>query len=145
MFHTMFSLNPSLDKFFLLLAVILLLYTLICGFVRKVHMYPWLLISYLLIWIVIFNQSTESPTYIIAVTGVVIGCCTMPLQPQWRYGLLFFTLVFTSLAPTDLVPKFINQYAIALHIKACACAIVLVFLQGCIGGWRNLNVFLIHR
>lgn len=145
MFHSMFSLSPSLDKIFLILAIILLLYTLICGFSKKVHMYPWLLISYLLIWIVIFNQSTESPTYIIAVTGVVIGCCMLPLQPRWRYLLLFFTLLFTSLAPTDLVPKFINQYAIALHIKAFACAVVLVFLQGYIGGWRNSNVFLIRR
>lgn len=144
MLHAIVLLNPVLDKFFLLLAVACLLYTLVSGFIKKLDLYPWLLISYLLIWIVIFNQSTESPTYIIAVLGVVIGCYAMPLRPQWRYGLLFATLLLTSLAPTDLVPKFINQYAIAFHIKSFACMVVLVFLQGYIGGWRNSDVFIIH-
>jgi hypothetical protein len=142
MLHTLFSLDPAIDKIFLLLAIVLLLHALIYGVIKQ---YPWLLISYLLIWIVIFNQSTESPTYIIAVLGVVIGCYAMPLQPGWRYVLLFTTLLLTSLAPTDLVPKFINQYAIAFHIKSFACAVVLIFLQVYIGGWRNSNVFIIQR
>ncbi|SFD47688.1 Protein of unknown function [Chitinophaga sp. CF118] len=146
MLHTMLLLKPSVaaifDKVALLAAVALLLYTLLCGFIRKVRMYPWLLISYVLIWIVIFNQSTESPTYIIAVLGIAVACYAMPLQPQWRSMLLWLALVLTSLSPTDLVPKFINQYAIAYHIKSFACTVTLIFLQGYIGGWKNSNVFI---
>lgn len=141
MLHTMFSLDPAADKFILTGAVGLLLYTIICGFIKRVEMYPWLLIAYLLIWIVIFNQSTESPTYIMAVLGVAIACYAMPLQPQWRSILLWTTLLLTCLSPTDLVPKFINQYAVAYHIKSFACTLTFIFMQGYIGGWKNSNVF----
>ncbi|SFW84804.1 glycosyltransferase family 87 protein [Chitinophaga sancti] len=128
------------DKIALLIAVVMLLHVLISGLVKRVQGFPLMLTAYLLIWIVVFNQSTESPTYIMAVTGVAIGCFAMPLPGTWRKCLLWFTLVIVSLSPTDLVPKFINQYAIALHIKALPCTIVLLFLQACIGGWGNTTV-----
>ncbi|PSL32240.1 glycosyltransferase family 87 protein [Chitinophaga ginsengisoli] len=144
MLHVMLGLQPAVielfDKIALLIAVALLLHVLICGLVKRVQGYPWMLLAYLLIWIVVFNQSTESPTYIMAVTGVAIGCYAMPLPQGWRKGLLWFTLVVVSLSPTDLVPKFINQYAIAWHIKALPCTVALLFLQASIGGWRKSSV-----
>lgn len=144
MLHVMLGLKTAVielfDKIALLIAVVMLLHVLICGLLKRVEGYPWMLLAYLLIWIVVFNQSTESPTYIMAVTGVAIACCVMPLSLGWRNGLLWFTLVVVSLSPTDLVPKFINQYAIAWHIKALPCTVVLLFLQARIGGWRNPDV-----
>ncbi|SDH17939.1 glycosyltransferase family 87 protein [Chitinophaga filiformis] len=144
MLHVMLGLKTSaielFDKIALLVAVAMLLHALICGLVKRMQGYPWMLLAYLLIWIVVFNQSTESPTYVMAVTGVAIGCYTMPLSPGWRKGLLWFTLVVVSLSPTDLMPRFINQYAIAWHIKALPCTVVLLFLQARIGVWRKSNV-----
>ncbi|WP_343674730.1 glycosyltransferase family 87 protein [Chitinophaga sp.] len=149
MLHGMLGLHTTtselFDKIALLLAVAMLLHVLICGLVKRVRGFSWMLPAYLLIWIVVFNQSTESPTYIMAVTGVAIGCYAMPLSPTWRNGLLWFTLVVVSLSPTDLVPKFINQYAIAWHIKALPCTVVLLFLQACIGGWRNSSVTVYNK
>lgn len=149
MLHVVLGLHTTaselFDKIALLLAIAMLLHVLICGLVKRVQGYPWMLLAYLLIWIVVFNQSTESPTYIMAVTGVAIGCFAMPLPLIWRNSLLWFTLIIVSLAPTDLVPKFINQYAIAWHIKALPCTIVLLFLQACIGGWRNTTVNIYNK
>ncbi|SEW19285.1 Protein of unknown function [Chitinophaga sp. YR573] len=145
MLHVMLGLAPALiagfDKVMLGLAVIGLLYALLCGYLKPTPVYPWLLTAYLLIWVVIFNQSTEAPTYIIAATGVGIGCYMMPLQKRWQDILLWSAFIIVSLSPTDLIPRCINQYAIAWHIKALPCAVVLLFLQAAIGGLRISSVF----
>lgn len=145
MLHVLLGLGPALiagfDKMMLCLAVIGLLYALICGYLKPTPVYPWLLTAYLLIWVVIFNQSTEAPTYIIAMTGVGIGCYMMPLQKRWRSILLWSAFIIVSLSPTDLIPRCINQYAIAWHVKALPCAVVLLFLQAAIGGLRTSTVF----
>jgi hypothetical protein len=145
MLHVMLGLRPALiagfDKIILGLAIIGLLYALLCGYLKPTPLYPWLLTAYLLIWVVIFNQSTEAPTYVIALTGVGIGCYMMPLQKRWQNILLWSALIIVSLSPTDLIPRCLNQYAIAWRIKALPCAVVLLFLQAAIGGLRPNAVF----
>lgn len=135
MLHSMTGLTEGLDKYFLLLAIGLLVYMMV-----KVKD-AYLLIAYLLIWIVIFNQATESPTYIIALVGVAIAIYTLPLQQRARAWLVWLTIALTSLAPTDLVPKFINHFAVTYHIKAFACAVTLIVLQAWVMGWRSSKVF----
>lgn len=70
------------------------------------------LLSLLLIWLVVFNPKAESPTYIIAMTGVglwIFGGERSKLKNI--FGAL--TLIFTSLWFTDLIPKAIKQHFIA--------------------------------
>jgi hypothetical protein len=138
MLHVMLGLEPAIaarfDKVMLGLAGAGLLYALLCGYLKRTLEYPWLLLAYLMIWIVIFNQSTEAPTYVIAITGVGIGCYMMPLEKKWRNILLWSAFIVVSISPTDLIPRSINQYAIAWHIKALPCTVVLLFLQASIGG-----------
>jgi hypothetical protein len=135
MLHTMTGMSEGMDRYLLIVAIGMLIYMLVKA--RDAY----LVVAYLMIWIVIFNQATESPTYIIAVTGVAISCYALPLQQRWRAGLLWLTIALTSLAPTDLVPKFINYYAVNYFIKAFACTINLIVLQAWVIGWRNPKVF----
>lgn len=94
---------------------------------RPLH-YHWIIAGYLLLWVVLFNQSTESPTYIMAVTGAVAGLMMLPERPLSviLLGLLVFV---TSLCPTDLVPSFINKVAVNYQLKALPCLLVLLYFQ----------------
>jgi hypothetical protein len=126
--HTLWHVN---DDIVLILAVAGLIAVFVTGFIRKQVITPWLVASYLFIWIVVFNQSTESPTYIMAVTGVGLGLLMLP-HNKWTTILLCTTLVVTCLCPTDLMPKAINEIAIHYRVKAIPCFTVLLFLQ-----WRT--------
>lgn len=102
--------------------------------VRRPRGSAMLVLAALMIWIVIFNQSAESPTYVIAVTGAAMALLMPPMQPVARY-LLITMLVVTCLCPTDLVPKAINNIAVTYRVKALPCVAVLLYIQ-----WRLLTV-----
>jgi hypothetical protein len=77
-----------------------------------------------LIGSVIFSTSAESPTYVIAMMGVGIWYCTAPAT-IFNKIVLVFTLVFTSLSATDLLPFFIREYFIKPYsLKALPCFVV---------------------
>jgi hypothetical protein len=79
-----------------------------------------------LIFAVIFSNSSESPTYIIAFVGVAIWFMVQD-QPKsyWIYALFIFAMLLTSFSPSDLFPKFIrDQYVIRYSLKALPCLIV---------------------
>jgi Glycosyltransferase family 87 len=79
----------------------------------------------LAIFVVIFSSSSESPTFIIAVTGVAIWFITQanPVQ-KWVWVLLIFVLAFTSLSATDLLPSWLRMKFIVYSIKAFPCCLV---------------------
>jgi Glycosyltransferase family 87 len=83
-----------------------------------------------LLFLVLFSTSSESPTYVIAVTGVAIWYMLQPLpQNNFVIGLLIFMLFITCLSTTDLVPRyfkvnFIRPYA----LKALPCFIIWLVL-----------------
>lgn len=83
----------------------------------------------LLIWLVIFNHKAESPTFIIAFTGIALWLFTTP-QSKFVLVLAVLAFVFTSLAPTDLFPasirhSFFEPYA----IKAVPCILIWLYLN----------------
>lgn len=123
--HTIMHVN---DTLILIAAIVAVIAVIATGLIRQQAITPWLVAAYLLIWIVIFNQSTESPTYIIAVTGVGLGLLMLPYN-KWTTILLCTTLVVTCLCPTDLVPKAINLISVKYRVKALPCFAVLLFLQ----------------
>jgi hypothetical protein len=78
--------------------------------------FRYLFLASILIWMVIFNHKAESPTYIIAITGVAIWFFT---QERSKLNILLFSLtfIFTILSSTDIFPmsirdSFINTYVI---------------------------------
>jgi len=77
------------------------------------------------IFVVIFSSSSESPTFIIAVTGVAIWFITQdfPIQ-KWVWVLLITVTVVTSLTATDIFPDWLRMKIILYSIKAFPCCLV---------------------
>lgn len=84
-----------------------------------------------LIFTVIFSNSSESPTYIIAFAGVAIWFMIQdrPVNP-WYIALLIFAIVLTSLSPSDLIPKYLKQnYIIPYNLKALPCILIWIVIS----------------
>ena len=90
-------------------------------------------ISYLaslLIGLVIFSSSAESPTYIIAMMGVGMWYLLQENKNRWTYFILALAVIFTSLSTTDLFPKSVKvEYIRPYAIKAMPCFIVWLILS----------------
>jgi hypothetical protein len=90
--------------------------------------FRFLTLCSILLWIVIFNHKAESPTYVIAMSGVALWF--MLSEKNWLNIILFSSaMLFTSLASTDLFPLavregFIRPYA----LKALPCIFIWVKL-----------------
>jgi Glycosyltransferase family 87 len=62
-----------------------------------------------LVFCVIFNHQAESPTFVIAVTGVAIWFAAIEHPSRWEWALLAFVAVCTILASSDLMPRSIQR------------------------------------
>lgn len=86
--------------------------------------FRWRLLVSILIWIVIFNHKAESPTFIIAMSGVGIWYF-FGEKSQLNLTLVILTLVFTSLSPTDLFPQFLREDIINPYVlKVVPCILI---------------------
>ncbi|QHJ07607.1 glycosyltransferase family 87 protein [Hymenobacter busanensis] len=85
----------------------------------EVH-YRRLYVAAILIFVVIFNQMAESPTFVIAVAGFGLWFLAYHRSvPGLAWGLLGLVLVFTSLSPSDLFPAAVrNGVFVPYKIKA---------------------------
>jgi hypothetical protein len=90
----------------------------------KNYTFRLLLLTSILLWIVIFNHKAESPTFVIAMTGVVIWFYSQTLKTE-NVVLLILAILLTSLSPTDLFPKFIrNEWIKPYVLKAVPCIFI---------------------
>lgn len=90
-------------------------------------LFRYLTLSSVLIWVVIFNHRAESPTFIIAMTGVALWFIQSQ-KSKINLLLFVFAFVLTSLSPTDIFPRFIrDQWVIPYVLKALPC--ILVWLK----------------
>ncbi len=90
----------------------------------KEFMFKYLLLSSILIWIVIFNHKAESPTFIIAMTGVALWFVK---SEKNTLNIVLFLLAFilTSLSPTDIFPRFIREEFVKPYtLKAFPCILI---------------------
>jgi len=85
-----------------------------------------MLLASVLIFTVIFSSGSESPTYIIAFVGVAIWFVIQPKPISNLYiGLFIFTLILTSLSPSDLIPKDLkDNYIRPYALKALPCVLI---------------------
>jgi len=83
-----------------------------------------------LIFAVIFSNSSESPTYIIAFAGVAIWFVIQetPLKPE-AIALLVFAILLTTLAPTDLYPRAVRSFFSHYSLKALPCVVIWFYLS----------------
>lgn len=92
----------------------------------KAQEFKLLFLASSLIFTVIFSNSSESPTYIIAFVGVAIWFILQdqPIKPLY-IGLFIFAILLTSLSPSDLFPKYIKEtYVKPYSLKALPCILI---------------------
>jgi hypothetical protein len=83
-----------------------------------------LFLSSLLIWMVIFNHKAESPTFIIATSGVFIWFFSQK-KSVVNLVLLCSVVIFTALSSTDIFPPFIREnYFEPYVVKVVPCILV---------------------
>ncbi len=118
--HTWFGLDGGKNLVLAIGGILLLLpFALINKY--SIYQYRLLQLCSVLIWIVIFNHKAESPTFVIAMAGVVIWYMTMP-KSRTNNNLLALALIFTSLSPTDIFPAWVRQnLVIPYTLKAVPC------------------------
>ena len=89
-----------------------------------------------LVFCVIFNHQSESPTFVLATAGAAIWFAVLakPSRPEW--ALFVFFVVGTILASSDAMPRAI-QHAVfdRYHFKTVPCIVLWVVLQA--GLWRR--------
>lgn len=83
-----------------------------------------------LIMAVIFSNSSESPTYIIAFAGIAIWF-VLQTRPLSRTILVLFVLsiLFTTMAPTDFYPKSLRQLFLHYSIKTVPCLLIWLHIS----------------
>jgi hypothetical protein len=81
--------------------------------VQRWRWHDWILrrlyLCSVLVFCVIFNHQAESPTFVIAITGVAIWFAAIERPTRWEWVLLGFIAVFTILASSDLMPRAIQR------------------------------------
>lgn len=113
-------------KYILLIGIILFLAPLI-----RIRQYQnigfrYLFLTSLLVWLVIFNHKAESPTFIIAITGVAIWF-VIGNKSVLDICLLILAIIFTILSPTDIFPAVIRQSLVVPYVlKALPCILIWV-------------------
>lgn len=86
--------------------------------------YRILILASILIWIVIFNHRAESPTFVIAMSGIALWYFSQK-QTRLNLVLLILAFVFTGISSTDLFPKSIRDQWVAPYvIKAVPCILI---------------------
>ena len=113
----------------IVLGLVLLLLPLVkTGLYGNIRFRLYFLAS-ILLWMVLFNHKAESPTFIIAVTGVAVWYFSKPVPTQPDKLLLALAFVFTVLSATDLFPAPIRKsYVIPYVLKVVPCILVWVKL-----------------
>jgi len=87
-------------------------------------------LAQLLMGVVIFSTSAESPTYVIAVVGFGIWYTLYtPKPPVLMYCLLILLLILTVFSPTDLFPSFLHVFVLKYALKALPCFLAWIFIS----------------
>ena len=88
------------------------------------------MIAYFLLFMIVFNKMAESPTYVMAVTGVALWWVSLDNPTRLDQILLGLVIVFTSLSPTDIFPAIIQRdFFQPYNIKALPCLLVWARVQ----------------
>ncbi len=90
------------------------------------YLFRLFMLASILIWVVIFNHKSESPTFILAMTGISIWFFAQPLS---KINLVLFILafVFISLSPTDIFPPYIRNSIVIPYVLKAVPAIIIWF------------------
>lgn len=86
------------------------------------------LLAFLLIWLVIFNHMAESPTFVIAMTGVALWFVPAA-KDRGTVALFVLAFLLTSLSATDLFPRGVREVWVKPYVlKAVPCILIAAVL-----------------
>jgi hypothetical protein len=90
-----------------------------------------LLLAYASLWVIVFNHAAESPTYVIAIPGVVLfHIVNRERLAPWSTVLVVLVFFFCILAPTDIYPPSLRRNFFQPYlIKVIPCVLVWFVLQ----------------
>ncbi len=126
--HSWFSIDVSKMMVQLIGGILLFLPLIFIKSYQNI-LYRTLYLSSIMIWVIIFNHRAESPTFIIALSGMAIWFVSDRTTPISIF-LIIFAILFTSLSPTDIFPKMIRQnYIVPYALKALPAVIIWAFIQ----------------
>ena len=92
----------------------------------KFPIFRILYLSAILIWMVIFNHKAESPTFVIAFSGVVIWAFSQKLN-SFHKTLFIVCFVLCSLSPTDFFPLYLKQHFVKPFVLK-AVPVIAIFV-----------------
>lgn len=87
--------------------------------------FQMMILASTLLFLVLFSSGSESPTYIIAVVGVMIWFLLQKNKTTLDIGLLIFVMILTCFSFSDLFPRYLkDEYVIKYSLKALPCCLV---------------------
>jgi hypothetical protein len=115
---------------FQLVGLLFFISTVIIVFLRKNYeQVKAIFLSYIMIWVIIFNHDSESATYIIAVTGVAIWYINSSKSLTDKI-LLALTFILTVLSSTDIFPDFLyRKFVFPFALKALGPSLIWLKIQ----------------
>ena len=91
----------------------------------------------LLVFVVIFNHQVESPSFVIAVTGIAVWFASSARRPL-DVALMALTLLIVSVSSTELVPHWLQRDVfVKYRLKTVPCALVWLVMQAELLGLRR--------
>jgi hypothetical protein len=77
----------------------------------------------LLVYMVIFNHQSESPSFVIAVTGIAIWFVSTP-RTWWHATVMVLTILIVSISSTDITPKsWQRDFFVHYRLKTIPCTL----------------------
>jgi hypothetical protein len=90
----------------------------------KEFYFKYLILVSVLLWIVIFNHKAESPTFIIAMAGASLWFMVAK-KNVFNIALFILAFIFTSLSPTDLFPRHLQEAFVKPYcLKGVPCIFI---------------------
>ena len=113
-----------------IVAILLLLSSMITIAIRKNYEeVKYLFLAYIMIWVIIFNHCSESPTYITASTGAAIWYITSK-KSLWDKSIIIITFFLTVMSPSDLFPNYIREHFVKPYsLKVFGPLLIFITIQ----------------
>jgi hypothetical protein len=123
--HTWFHLDPN-KLIVLFIGAILFLVPFLTTKKHKEDSFRAMALASLLLWVVIFNHRAESPSFIIAMSGIVIWFYVQK-QSKENLVLMIAAFVLISLLTTDLFPRMVRREFLEPYvIKVFPCIVIWI-------------------
>ena len=127
--HTWFGWNGSFSE--IQLTGFLIVIAPLVQFKKWKEIYfQQLYVASILMFVVLFNQMAESPTYIIPLAGVAIWFLNFEKPSSVDVSLFVLVIFLTSLSSTDLFPKYVRENFVRPYtLKALPVLLVWIRVQ----------------